>query len=112
MPLTMAAIRALYPAPMKSIRFTGEIAEGKYCVGGACMLAHNEYRIPGESVEEQCFPGISRLADFLVILNPRLTSKKAYIYAGHIVDTNDGGNFERAWTYLDHALTRGSDDDI
>lgn len=92
-------LRREYPTPKVSNRFHRVLyPRGAYCVGGALRL------FSGEDGGHFSFPSYSKLALTLRRNNPNLSESLADQFAHAIIDSNDDGNFERAWWQLREAL--------
>ncbi len=101
MSITVEEIKAKYPNPVIAPP-ADEPIDGRYCVGGALC------RCLGEPYAR--FPSVCLIADVLMVANPRLSETRAYDFAFKITLSNDAGDFEGAWSFLDMALTWGRDE--
>ncbi len=72
----------------------------KYCVGGAIC----NYIEPGIS----WFPGAPALAEFMMCENEALNFGVAYKLAQAIIEANDAGLIEHAWSIAERALNYGA----
>jgi hypothetical protein len=107
--LTIAAIRAQYPAPMSGHDPKTPGACDCYCVGGAlCRTVALDCGLPDPSG----FPTVRELAVALIHLNPALGINiygtglgltMAWAYASIIIVANDGRRFAQAWRYAEQA---------
>ena len=106
-------MKSKYPNPttfaisrlLSSIESIGNrVDNSRYCAGGAFLRS---VRISPSETELtlDSFPPIPRLADVLREVNPKLDYSMSNYFAVRIISANDGANFDRAWKFLDKALT-------
>ena len=97
--ITVKQLKEKYPNPIPARCL--HITEKGYCVGGTlqCELDNKEVPFGG------AFPSPHTLASVLYRANPHLNRFEARTLAGKITSANDTGEFERAWGYLERALT-------
>lgn len=89
-------LRTEYPDPVTTYDRDPQFG---YCVGGAlCMHLGGKERFPDEWA----------LTDILLTANPKLHHFDAVYFAKGIIDSNDKGEFEDAWQWLDTALNHNS----
>ena len=102
--ISIAAIRAQYPAPITcAASLHGKVGGREaYCVGGALCLAV----LGGQSTR---FPVPTYLAKLLAEINPSLGAvpSEAGELAKAIVRANDKSDFEEAWRVAGEALAYG-----
>lgn len=106
-------IKKLYPNPITAAQHNNP---EEYCVGGACILYHSDLLIKQSFVlDDECFyrfPPCIKLAQALEKINSKLRRRRSQsfftstgdYYAKLITISNDRGNFEKAWRYLEEAL--------
>ena len=102
--ISIAAIRAQYPAPITcAASLHGKVGGREaYCVGGALCLA-----VLG--AQSAPFPAPTYLAKLLAKINPNLEAvpREAGELAKAIVRANDKSDFEEAWRVAGEALAYG-----
>ena len=102
--VSVEVLRKKYPHPKPS--YTEGRSLSDYSVGGAlcgelCLeLGYRDSKPP-------LFPGEELVAKAMCLCNNNLSKEQAVAFAREVVEKNDEGSFEDAWSALEEALNCG-----